>query len=85
MGLLKIGSLYKKNKKKSTIEQSPPVALPSLPTLPTLSLDEPLKPRQEQEQQTATAGSGSLFDDILAELNSPTGNIKIQENTCVVI
>ncbi|ORE02926.1 hypothetical protein BCV72DRAFT_233830 [Rhizopus microsporus var. microsporus] len=69
MGLLKIGSLYKKNKKKSIIEQSPPVAPPSLPTL---SLDEPLKPRQEQEQQTVTAGSGSLFDDILAELNSPT-------------
>jgi hypothetical protein len=82
MGLLKIGSLYKKNKKKSIIEQSPPVAPPSLPTL---SLDEPLKPRQEQEQQMVTAGSGSLFDDILAELNSPTGNIKIIGNTCVII
>ncbi|CAO3664892.1 unnamed protein product [Rhizopus stolonifer] len=68
MGLLKIGSFYKKNKnqKKPAVEPPAPVSVPSLPTL---SLDTPIK---KEEEEQITAGSGGLFDDILAELNSPT-------------
>ncbi|KAG1312756.1 hypothetical protein G6F64_002775 [Rhizopus arrhizus] len=74
MGLLKLGSFYKKNKnsqqKKTASEQL--TQAPALPTLPTLSLDTPITKPLEKEQEQITAGSGGLFDDILAELNSPS-------------
>lgn len=74
MGLLKLGSFYKKNKssqQKKTVSEQPTQA-PALPALPTLSLDTPITKPLEKEQEQITAGSGGLFDDILAELNSPS-------------
>ncbi|CAO3655298.1 unnamed protein product [Mucor fragilis] len=85
MGLLKLGSLYKKKSKKDT--SPPPVPAPVAPKLEPISLELNLGlnnssihdtntiatttlPQQQRNINTTPAGSGSLFDDIFSELTT---------------
>lgn len=73
MGLLKLGSIYKKKNKKE-------VHVPALPSKPEplslelnyhSSIDTPVtSPLSSGINNTVPAGSGSLFDDIFAELGT---------------
>ncbi|KAG2232343.1 hypothetical protein INT48_002292 [Thamnidium elegans] len=73
MGLLKLGSIYKKKSKKE-------VHVPALPSKPEPlslelnlhnSIDTPVtSPLSSDINNTVPAGSGSLFDDIFAELGT---------------
>lgn len=73
MGLLKLKSIYKKKSKKEV--HTP--ALPSKPEPLSLelnlhsSIDTPVtSPLSSDINNTVPAGSGSLFDDIFAELGT---------------
>lgn len=74
MGLLKLGSIYKKkNKKESSVPPLPtkkePVAL-GLGLNLNLKTSSSIRTSNQNINHTMPAGSGSLFDDIFAELGS---------------
>lgn len=93
MGLLKLGSIYKKKSKKEThvpaLPTSKPEPLPlelNLNLNNSSSIDTPVTSPQQQQSSlsnnssTLPAGSGSLFDDIFAELGTkPTKDFKSSE------
>lgn len=79
MGLLKLGSIYKKKSKKES--SAPPVPIktekPTVPLGLNLNLNNSssigtshLHPTTSTTTTTTPAGSGSLFDDIFAELGT---------------
>jgi hypothetical protein len=85
MGILKLGSIYKKKNKKDKATPPPTPATPT-PKLEPISLDLNLDlhssnldtntfvappPPQQKNNTAPPAGPGSLFDDIFAELGSP--------------
>lgn len=75
MGLLKLGSIYKKSKKETTKAVAPPVPIVDPPSLLKLNLNLEEKQQSEKDHPTASA-TGTLFDDILTELNTEQGKLQ---------
>lgn len=80
MGLIKLSSIYRKNKKESIPSLVPEtVNAPSLEL--NLNLDEKIKlplSSHNQKQLSSRAAEGGLFNDIIAELKS-TPSLETQE------
>lgn len=70
MGLLKLGSIYKKKNKKESFAPPLPTKQEPVALSLNLKLDNSSSIGKHNNNPTMPAGSGSLFDDIFAELGT---------------